>query len=47
VEKICDRVAVINKGTLLDVRKTADVRKKYRDMEDYFVSLVAKAGAKK
>lgn len=47
VEKVCDRVAVINKGTLLDVRKTTDVRKKYKNMEDYFVSLVTQGGKKK
>ncbi len=44
VEKVCDMVAVLHKGVLLDVRKAADVRKKYGDMESYFVSLV-KGGA--
>lgn len=47
VEKVCDRVAVINKGELQDVRKTKDVRKKHKSLEDYFVSLVAKGGVKK
>lgn len=47
VEKVCDRVAVINKGMLMDVRKTSDVMKKHKSMEAYFVSLVTKGGAKK
>jgi ABC-2 type transport system ATP-binding protein len=47
VERICDRVAVIHMGELLEVREVKDIRKKSRNMEEYFVKLVKSAGGVK
>jgi len=46
VEKVCDRVAVLHRGSLLDVRPAREVKRKHGDMESYFVSLVKGDGAK-
>lgn len=42
VERICDRVAVLHGGVLIDTRRTADVMKKHKSLEAYFVSMVLK-----
>jgi ABC-2 type transport system ATP-binding protein len=47
VEKICDRVAIIHKGAIIDVRNVSDVKRKYKNMEDYFVSFVNGGRSKK
>ncbi len=40
VEKICDRVAVLHKGKLADVQPLTAIKKKFKNLEDYFVSIV-------
>ncbi|MGL5649446.1 MAG: ATP-binding cassette domain-containing protein [Clostridium sp.] len=42
VEKLCDRVLIINKGVLLENSSILDLKEKYsnNDLEDVFVSLV-------
>jgi len=37
VEKICDRVAVMHRGELKDVKKVKQIMQKYKSMEDYFI----------
>jgi len=37
VEKICDRIGIINNGRLVDVKSVNSVKKKYRNLEDYFI----------
>lgn len=44
VEKICDRVAVIHRGELLEIRSVRDIMKKFKNMEEYFVKLIKSAG---
>ncbi len=46
VEKICNRVAVLNKGVLVDVSPLKPIMKKYKSMENYFVKKVT-AGVEK
>lgn len=40
VEKICDRVAIMHKGNLKDVKDVKQIIKKYKSMESYFVHFV-------
>jgi len=40
VEKICDRVAIMHKGNLIDLKQVKQVIKKYKTMETYFVYLI-------
>jgi len=56
VEKICDEVAIINKGRLLFQAKTEDIRKKikdevsletYQSLEEIFLDVVSKDGDQK
>ena len=42
VEKICTRVGVLHKGRILDVSKVASIKKKYKGMENYFITLIQK-----
>jgi ABC-2 type transport system ATP-binding protein len=40
VEKLCDRVAVLHKGRLIDIRPTGQIMKKHKSMENYFVKTI-------
>lgn len=40
VEKVCDRVAVIHKGSLIDLTNMKTAMKKYGSMEEYFVKKI-------
>lgn len=42
VEKLCDRVVIINKGKLLEDCSIDDLKEKYNndDLEEVFVSLI-------
>ena len=44
VEQLCDRVAFINKGMVMHIGTVSDIRKKYPNLETYFVKM-AKKGA--
>jgi len=44
VERVCDRVAVMHKGKIADVRSAAEIKRKYKNMEKYFMTVVKKAG---
>ncbi|MCE5301128.1 MAG: ABC transporter ATP-binding protein [Spirochaetia bacterium] len=46
VEKICNRVGILHKGKLIDVQPAAKVIKKYKNLENYFVRMVAPGGVK-
>ncbi len=37
VEKICDRVAIMHKGQIKDVKNVKQIIKKYKSMEAYFI----------
>ena len=40
VEKICDRVAVLHMGRLAEVQTIAAIKRKFKNLEDYFISVV-------
>ncbi len=40
VEKICDRVAIMHRGNLVDVKRVPQIIKKYKSMEAYFIHYV-------
>lgn len=46
VEKVCDRVGVMHQGRLMDMRKTAEIKKKYKNMEAYFIKTIGYKEAK-
>jgi sodium transport system ATP-binding protein len=42
-ERLCDRITIIHQGRVVANGKTGEVRGKYRDLEDAFLSLVEAA----
>lgn len=40
VEKICDRIAIMHKGNLSDIKNVKLIIKKYKSLESYFISYV-------
>jgi len=42
-ERLCDRITIIHQGRVVANGKTEEVRGKYRDLEDAFLSLVEAA----
>jgi ABC-2 type transport system ATP-binding protein len=42
VEKICDRVTVLHKGKLTDIRTMDEIRANFSNIEEYFLSVVQK-----
>ncbi len=43
VEELCDRVAFISKGRVMHIGTVSEIRKKYPNLEDYFVKMTRKA----
>ena len=42
VEKLCDRVAIIHKGNIVEIGTIAELKEKYNnnDLEEIFVQLI-------
>ena len=39
VEKICDKVGVLHKGAMSEIKTVADIVKEHGDVEKYFVKI--------
>ena len=40
VERICDKVAIMHKGKISDIKNVKQVIRKYKSMESYFIHYV-------
>ena len=48
IEKLCDRVAIIHKGKLIEVNTLKGLKEKYNndDLEEIFTTLISNGGEK-